>query len=176
MKRLWERVVRFFEGVVLVSVVFACLPSLTKECGAQREPTMRSSVRPNLDSLGNVPRKIEPRLPWVSEYSQPAIYAVWWEKIATCEKLILPVELAKAVHFVQINSETFTRGQHPEWLYGYTQPEALTIYLAQSVAHEYETVAHEMAHLLAYWNGIDTGLDYHPPDIFETCGLHTVHK
>lgn len=176
MKRLWDRLVGFFKGVVLISVVFACIPSLQKECGAQREPTIRGSVRPNLDSLGNVPKKINPLLPWVSEYQQPPVYALWWKKIADCEHLILPVELSKAVKFVQINSETFTRGQRPEYLYGFTQPEVLTIYLAQSVVSEYETTAHEMSHMLLYWNGIEVGIDYHPPDVFESCGLHTTHK
>jgi hypothetical protein len=167
---------RIKEYAWILAFMFLVLPALATRLEAQREPTMRASVRPNVDSTGSVPPKINPALPWVSEYQQPAIYAEWWKKIAACEHLILPVELTKAVHFVQINSETFTRGLKAEWLYGYTQPEAgLTIFIAQSVVNEYETVAHEMLHLIAYWNGLETGADYHPPDLFETCSLHTTH-
>ncbi|MDQ6769473.1 MAG: hypothetical protein M3Z54_05760 [Gemmatimonadota bacterium] len=129
---------------------------------------LRASVRPN-DSA-----KVDRSLPWVSEYEQPLVYASWWKEIADCEKLILPTELIKAMHFVQINARSFRRGVMAEALYGFTDSRHLTIYIAQGSVLDKSLITHEIVHQLNYWSGFDAGADSHPPDQFENCGIHTV--
>lgn len=112
----------------------------------------------------------------MSDFSPPPIYDQWWKEIATCENLPLPVALTKTVKWVILNAHTFRLGLQYERMYGFTDTEHTTIYLAMASQLEPEVVKHEMAHMLDYFAGNDEGEDYHPPDIFENCGLHRFHK
>lgn len=166
MRRLWERVVGFFKGVVLISVIFACLPSVTKRCGAQ----------------GNSPPIVVPgswttvnlSLPAMGEYEQPLIYETWWKEIGECEHVTVPLELTKRVHFIYVNAPTMIVDRDPGVL-GFTSGATLTIYIVLPLVYTKTIVMHEMLHMLDYWNGIDEGKNYHPPSRFgaslPVCGV-----
>lgn len=167
MKRLWERVLRFFEGVVLISIVFVCLPTLTRQCEAQ----------------GKLPPVVVPgswttvdlTLPAMSEYSQPFIYESWWREIGACEHVTVPMDLAKRVHFIFVNAPTMIVDMQPNIL-GFANPSSLTIYIALPFIFTESIVKHEMLHWLDYVNGIDEGLDFHPVSRFgigrsAVCGI-----
>lgn len=167
MRRLWERVVRFFEGVVLISIVFACLPSVTKECGAQGKPP--PSIVPGSWTT------VDLALPALGEYEQPPIYETWWKEIGECEHVTVPLELAKRVHFVFVNAPTMIVDMDPGVL-GFANPQNLTIYIALPFIYTETIIKHEMLHWLDYVNGIDEGKDYHPPSRFgvgkkAVCGI-----
>lgn len=134
-------------------------------------PASRSKFLPNLRP--NSQTKLDPALPWVAEFRAPAIYAEWWKEVGKCEGFDMPVELTRKVKFVEVNSNTFREATiFGETLYGLTDPDALTIILAQSKVLDKSVVSHEMAHQGAFWNGVDQGKDFHPFDLFENCGLH----
>lgn len=135
-------------------------------------PASRSKYLSDIRPEGRI--KFNPSLPWMSEFKAPAIYADWWQEIGKCEKLSMPTELTKRVKFVFVNSETF-RIPGYSGLLGLTDPESLTIILAQSKVNDKSVVMHEMAHQGAVWNGIDEGKDFHPYTIFEECNLHVTY-
>lgn len=110
-------------------------------------------------------------LPDMREYEQPAIYDAWWAEIAQCEHVILPVELARSVRFVFVNSETMVVDMDPG-VYGFSSAPTKTIYIALAQIYNEQIIKHEMLHWLDYVNGIDEGRTYHPRSRFEVCGIH----
>jgi len=169
MRRLGERLWYY------LVFAFCVLPRFCETAEGQvpvfAQHSLRASVRPN-DSV-----KVNPSLPWVSEYDAPAIYTEWWKEIAACEHLILPVELEQAVHWVQVNANSFHVGpEDPNSTWGLTDAAKLTIYVAQGSVGDREVITHEMVHQLDYWQGVDQGEDWHLSDQFDkVCGLHTHH-
>lgn len=169
------------ELAVIVGFLVLVLPALPRGCSGQdaypEAHSIRASVRPNPDSTG-ILVKYNPSLPWVSEYQPPAIYGEWWGQVASCLHLALPTELLPTVKWVQVNSVTFRLPKAFMAAYGFTDAPRNTLYIAQGSVMERATIVHEMAHQLDWWNGVDEGTDYHPPDVFETagtCGLTTTH-
>lgn len=167
--RMWK-VIR--EMAWIVGFMVLVLPAITRSKLFGQDPdkhSIRSSVRPN-DST-----KVDPFMPWVSEYEAPAFYDKWWKEIAECEHLPYPGQLTKQIRWVEVNSHTFRLGRHIEYVYGFTDASALTIYIARDRITDWEIVKHEMVHQIHWWMGFDEGEDYHPPDYFENCNLHTTH-
>jgi hypothetical protein len=108
--------------------------------------------------------------PAMAEYFQPFIYESWWKEIGACEHLIVPIELARAVHFVFVNSPTMVVDMDPGVL-GFTYAPALTIYVVLPLIYTETIIKHEMLHWLLYVNGVDQGKDWHIMPRFNSCGV-----
>lgn len=153
MRRLWDRLVGFFKGVVLISVVFACIPSLQKECGAQKAPVLQLS-RP--DSI--------------VQYSPPAIYAIWWQEIADCEGLDAHANLYHFVQFFEVRgTEFYPQGMSS--VLGATFAKDAQIFIASPYIWDESLIKHEMLHALLWLNGFNFG-PWHPAEFFMQCGVH----
>lgn len=165
--RVWQ-VIR--ELAWIVGFMVLVLPALNKsKLLGQGKPqhSLRASVRPN--ELV----KVAPSLPWVAEYQAPLVYEEWGREIAACMHVRYPTEFVARLKWVAINSETFRTGIRPQYLLGLTDGENVTIYVAMPMQLTKTIIEHELAHLFDFYYGVDEGEDYHPPDVFENCGLHT---
>lgn len=133
----------------------------------QGHPMAIGSVRTEFDD------KINPELPWVSEYAQPFIYQLWWSEIAQCEGLPLPVEKTRKVQFFQVNAPDFIPQDVDAVVYAVTYGQSYDgqTYVAYPYLWNRLLIEHEMLHQLLMWWGDPLWFDHGPR--FETCGLHT---
>jgi hypothetical protein len=112
----------------------------------------------------------------VSEYRQPPVYATWWREIAACEELPVPNSAQQAsVQFFVVASNYFAldRPGTMAMLAG-TYIDEPSVYMGLPYVWEEGVVKHEMLHLLLHWAKLERPGDDHPPEYFETCGIHTI--
>lgn len=133
-----------------------CIASLA---GAQERPEPILTFEPRADST----------VPVVREFAAPPIYFKWWQEIADCEGLDLPLQRVGAIQFFEVLDTTFTPTGGNEDL-GATVTEVSQVFLATPQVWNEQTVKHEMLHNILDWAGFDFGV-YHPAEFFERCGL-----
>lgn len=109
----------------------------------------------------------------VTEYSAPFIYSVWWGEIASCEGFPVPTQKQqRSVQWFSVASSFFGLDNPIFGMLAGTWDEEPSIYMGAPYVWEKGTVEHEMMHMVLRWNGFEMG-NYHPPEIFEVCGIHT---
>lgn len=142
------------------------LPAFAK-LGAQQghPPAMRTFASQNDE-------KLDPTIPWISEYQQPFIYQVWWAEIAQCEGLPLDPERARRVQFFQVNAPDFIPENVPAIVYAVTYGEAYDgqTYVAYPYLWNKQLISHEMIHLLRKLAGDPNWMD-HDPRYYGRCRM-----
>lgn len=132
--------------------------------------------------------KVSAVLPMISNYIAPAVYEQWWQEIAACEQLPLPVTHYR-VRWYQINAGMFFDGLQPiyardstgqirhdeeghvfiMWAAAISYPGALEAFVSLPYMFEQTIIKHEMVHFLMAWAGEPGG---HPKERFDgRCGL-----
>lgn len=140
------------------------LPAITKTCEAQqgRPPFMQTFQTRN-------EAKLDPSLPWMSEYRPPFIYQVWWREIADCEGLKIPPDSLKQVQYFQVNAPSFVPEDVPYVVYAVTYENGQT-FVAEPYIWNESLVKHEFLHTLLRWAGDPLWYE-HDPKRFMSCGL-----
>ena len=161
---------RFFRVLVeyawLAGFLILALPAFAK-MGAQQG---RAPVMPGAATNNAV--KLDPSLPWVSEYAPPFIYEIWWREIAKCEGLPFPVERARQVQYFQVNAPDFIPGDVDAIVYAVTYEQGQT-FVAYPYIWNKALVKHEFLHLLLMWAG-DPKWYEHNPHFYDRCGVASV--
>lgn len=166
MRALLRKAADFLKSVAwIVAFMVLVLPALSK-LGAQGK--LPPIVVPQ--SWG----KWNDSLPPMAEYSQPFFYEGWWKEIGACEHVIVPLELTRAVRFIYVNAK-YMVVDGDRGVLGYADAPNRTIYIVLPLIYDKSVLMHEFLHVLDYWNGIDEGRTYHPPERFNACGIHTFY-
>lgn len=109
----------------------------------------------------------------LAEYSQPFAYSVWWGEIASCEGFPVPTQKQQlSVQWFRVESGFFWMDSPILGMLAGTYDQEPSIYIGAPYVWEKALIQHEMMHMVLHWNGFEMG-NYHPPEIFESCGLHT---
>lgn len=142
------------------------LPSLAK-LGAQQSP---KPVVSNVATSNS--KKLDPTLPWMSEYHAPFVYQLWWGEIAACEGLPLPLDKELAVQYYQVNGPDFIPDDLEIVVYAVTYDVDQT-YVAYPYIWNKALVTHEAVHLLRLWAGDPRWWD-HDPRFYGKCNLRSI--
>jgi hypothetical protein len=113
--------------------------------------------------------KLDPSLGWMTEYSQPFIYELWWAEIAACEGLPLDWAKVRRVQFFQVNAPKFVPVDIEAVVLAITY-DSDQVFIANPYIWNRSLVSHEMLHLLLKWAGDPTWY-FHNPDRYARCGL-----
>lgn len=118
--------------------------------------------------------KLDPTLPWISEYKAPPIYYSWIQELAQCEGLPFNLDRVKKIQWFQVNGPDFIPFGVPYVVYGITYAEAFDgqTYVAYSLIWNRQLVKHEALHSLLKMAGVPTWNE-HDPRYFERCGIKT---
>jgi hypothetical protein len=128
--------------------------------GAQSRPLPVLTLEPRADSTTAE----------IREFAPPPIYFRWWQEIARCEGLPLPLEQIGAIRFFEVRDSSFTpTGERGRDLAA-TRTDVGQVYLATPYVWDEQAVKHEMVHNLLDWAGYDFG-GFHPAEFFDRCGL-----
>lgn len=149
----------------LFALAFSVVPERCVQAQQGHPPIMHDFASQN-------DKKLDPTLPWMSEYHQPFIYQVWWNEIAQCEGLPLDPERARHVQFFQVNATDFIPEGVPAIVYAVTFGRVYDgqTYVAYPFIWNKQLIEHEMLHLLRAWNG-DPQWDNHDPQFYARCNL-----
>jgi hypothetical protein len=140
------------------------LPTLVSKLGAQQGP------RPIVKQVAtDNPIRLDPSLPWLSEYSAPFIYQKWWAEIAQCEGLPLPADSLRKVQYFQVNGPDFIPDDLDAVVFAVTYQNNQT-YVSEPYIWNEALIKHEALHLLLKWAGDPTWY-MHDPIRFLSCGL-----
>lgn len=141
--------------------------SVAAKLGAQqgRPPVMHGARTKNTE-------KLDPTLPWMSEYRAPFIYEVWWREIAACEGLPLPIEKVRRVQYFQVNAPDFIPDEVDAIVYAVTFDEGQS-FIAYPYIWNKALIGHEALHLLRLWAGDPKWYD-HNPRFYDRCGIRAM--
>ena len=156
---------RIREFLRWVGFLVLILPAITSRVAKGQQgppPAMRS-----FETSTNV--KLDPSLAWMSEYSQPFIYELWWAEIAACQGLSLDWEKVRKVQFFQVNAKHFVPDVTPASVLAITFGEG-QIFVAYPYIWNRSLIEHEMLHLLLKLAG-DPNWYLHNPWRYWRCGL-----
>lgn len=131
--------------------------------GQQGRPMFMDRARTRYDY------KVDPTLPWISEYRQPVIYQIWWQEIAACEGLPLDVRNVDHVQFFQVNAPDFIPKDMDAIVYAVTFGEQEQVYIANPYIWNRAIVEHEALHLIRKWAGDPYWYDHSPQFYGERC-------
>lgn len=107
----------------------------------------------------------------VTEYTPPFVYHQWWAEIADCEGFPVPDSAQEhSVQFFSVPASLFAFNIG-SMLAGTFDGEP-SIYMGAPYVWEEGIVKHEMLHVILHWAGFEF-LNWHPPEFFEKCGIHT---
>lgn len=157
---------RLREFAWFVGFCILVLPAFAKLGAQQGHPPVMKTFASQNDE------KLNPNIPWMSEYRQPFIYQVWWAEIAQCEGLPLNPEQARRVQFFQVNAPDFIPEGVNAIVYAVTFGEVYDgqTYVAYPFIWNKQLIEHEMLHLLRAWNG-DPEWENHDPRFYARCNL-----
>jgi hypothetical protein len=136
-----RRIGRFFKEIIwIVGFMLLVLPML-EELGAQDDnpPVLFLAVRPPTELV-------------IIEYPPLGVYEIWWQELAACEHLPLPIEHIK-VQFFAVNGREFWPFIDPGWAIGYAAVRSGQLYFAFPYIANADIVKHEMLHFFQFWKG-----------------------
>ncbi len=121
------------------------------------------------DASTSTYEKLDPTLPWISEYHAPVIYHIWWSEIARCEGLPVPWDKVAKVQYFQVNAPDFVPEDVPVVVLAVTYEEGQT-FVAYPHIWNKTLIQHEAVHFLRLWAGDPNWTD-HNPRYYERCGI-----